>query len=52
MSDFDDSQLLDLVDIHKECYPTASASTRSQVLKQLKRKGVDINDGKNKWVIR
>ncbi len=36
MSDFDDSQLVDLVDIHKECYPTASASTRSQVLKQLK----------------
>lgn len=36
MSDFDDSQLQDLVDIHKECYPTASASTRSQVLKQLK----------------
>jgi len=36
MSDFDDTQLLDLVDIHKECYPTASASTRSQVLKQLK----------------
>lgn len=36
MTDFDDSQLLELVDIHKECYPTASASTRSQVLKQLK----------------
>jgi len=39
MADFTDNDIAGMVELHKEFYPTASASTRSQILKQWKRRG-------------
>ena len=39
MTDFTEDDIAGMVELHKEFYPAASASTRSQILKQWKRRG-------------